>query len=360
MAFSQRSNGNEQLSRRQLRSLGPSVNSMPGAMLIPSSRAARCSWYASVPSGANPVDTLLASLCSCMGHYVRDHFEAKGTPLSGFRVSAECDTSQEAARILEISVRIDLGRIQLDQSENVAVLADIAKCKVYGTLRQACQVHVMVTNRETETGERRRDFDKEAQSWDDNPLRRELGEALGKILAASLPLTSADTVLDYGAGTGLVSLALCPKVSQVLAADSSQGMLDVLAAKIKAAGIVNLLPVFLNLEDPTATPPRVDAIVSSMALHHVRDIPRLAGRFFSMLGPGGRIAVADLCKEAGDFHPDNTGVFHFGFVAEWLRDIFASAGFADVSTKIAYNVRKQTASGESKDFPILLLTAIRR
>lgn len=203
----------------------------------------------------------------------------------------------------------------------------------------------------------RRDFDAEARSWDENPLRRELGEALGKAIAASLPLRRSDTILDYGAGTGLVSLRLSPQVSRVLAADSSPGMLDVLAGKLRAAGIANVEPVLLDLEDPASTGPTVDAIVSSMTLHHVRDVPRLARIFFSMLQPGGRIALADLSTEAGDFHPDNAGVHHFGFAADGLCETFAGAGFAAVRTTIAHTVRKPVASGESKDFPILLLTA---
>ena len=91
-----------------------------------------------------------------------------------------------------------------------------------------------------------------------------------------MPLKNSDAVRDYGAGTGLVSLALRQRVSRVLAADSSHGMLDVLGGKIRAAGIANIQPVFLDLEDPARTPPTVDAIVSSMTLHHVRDplIPR--------------------------------------------------------------------------------------
>jgi hypothetical protein len=136
-------------------------------------------------------------------------------------------------------------------------------------------------------------------------------------------------------------------------------MLDVLAAKTKAAGIVNIQPVFLDLEDPAATPPTVDALASSMTLHHVRDIPRLARIFFSMLRAGGHIALADLATEAGDFHPDNTGVHHFGFDADWLRATFATAGFANARTTLAHTVRKQVASGETKDFPILLLTAVK-
>jgi tRNA (cmo5U34)-methyltransferase len=205
----------------------------------------------------------------------------------------------------------------------------------------------------------KRDFDKDAQSWDENPVRRELGEAAGKAIAEAVSLKSSDTVLDYGAGTGLVSLAVRHRVSRVLAVDSSRGMLDVLDGKIKAAGIANIQPVFLDLEDPASTPPTVDAIVSSMTLHHVRDIPQLARIFLSMLGPGGRIALADLSTEAGDFHPDNSGVYHFGFAADWLRATFATAGFADARTSVAYTVRKPVTSGETKDFPILLLTAVK-
>ncbi len=205
----------------------------------------------------------------------------------------------------------------------------------------------------------KRDFDKDAQSWDENPMRRELGEALGRAILAALTPKSSDTVLDYGAGTGLVSLPLSQRVSRVLAADSSRGMLDVLAGKTRAAGIANIEPVLLDLEDPATIPPTVDAIVSSMTLHHVRDIPRLARIFFSMLEPGGRIALADLATEAGDFHADNTGVHHFGFAADWLCATFASAGFADARATIAHTVRKQLTSGETKDFPILLLTAVR-
>jgi cyclopropane fatty-acyl-phospholipid synthase-like methyltransferase len=203
----------------------------------------------------------------------------------------------------------------------------------------------------------KRDFDKEAQSWDDNPFRRELGEAVGKAIAEGLPVTSSDTVLDYGTGTGLVSLALRQRVARILAADSSRGMLETLERKIKATGIANIQPVFLDLEDPATIPPKVDAIVSSMTLHHVRDIPRLASIFFAMLGPGGHIGLADLATEAGDFHSDNTGVHHFGFAADWLRATFATAGFADVRTTIAHTVSKQVTSGETKDFSILLLTA---
>lgn len=205
----------------------------------------------------------------------------------------------------------------------------------------------------------KRDFDIEAPTWDDNPLRRQVGEALGKVMAASLPLKQSDTVLDYGAGTGLISLALSQKVSKVLAADSSRGMLDVLAGKTRASCITNIEPLLLNLEDPAAKPPTVDVIVSSLTLHHIRDTDRLVSAFFSMLRTGGRIAIADLVTEAGDFHPDNTGVYHFGFSAERLCATFSQVGFVQAHATNVYVIRRPVATGLIKDFPVFLLTAVK-
>ena len=102
--------------------------------------------------GANPVDTLLVSLCSCIGHYVRDHFVAKGSPLPVFRVSAESDTAREDSRLSAISVRIDVGRIRLGPPEQAEILAEVERCKIYGTLRQACRIDVAVVDGEARAG----------------------------------------------------------------------------------------------------------------------------------------------------------------------------------------------------------------
>ena len=102
-------------------------------------------------NGANPVDTLLAAMCSCMGHYVRDYFVAKGSPLPTFRVSAESDAAREDKKLSAISVRIEVGRIRLDPSERAALLAEVERCKIHGTLRQACRIDVAVVSGEGQT-----------------------------------------------------------------------------------------------------------------------------------------------------------------------------------------------------------------
>lgn len=100
--------------------------------------------------GANPVDTLLASLCSCMGHYVRDHLAARGTPSPAFRVSAASDAAREEPRLSAIAVRIDVGPLRLTPPERAALLAEVERCKIYRTLRQACRIEVAVVDGEAQ------------------------------------------------------------------------------------------------------------------------------------------------------------------------------------------------------------------
>ena len=46
--------------------------------------------------------------------------------------------------------------------------------------------------------------------------------------------------MDFGAGTGLLTLGLLPYVAHVTAVDASDEMLQVLADKLKAMGIKNV------------------------------------------------------------------------------------------------------------------------
>jgi ubiquinone/menaquinone biosynthesis C-methylase UbiE len=50
-------------------------------------------------------------------------------------------------------------------------------------------------------------------------------------------------VLDYGAGTGLLTLNLQPQVAAIVAMDSSAGMLEKVTEKLHAAGIRNVVTI---------------------------------------------------------------------------------------------------------------------
>lgn len=194
-------------------------------------------------------------------------------------------------------------------------------------------------------------FDARAQTWDEEPRRVKLAADIFAALEKEIPLQPAWTALDYGCGTGLLTLALAPRVRRVTGVDASAGMLAVLAQKVQAAAIRNVVPRQSDFtRDPLPAGP-CDLVVSAMTLHHVADVEPLLRKFFSLLGPGGQIALADLDAEDGTFHDHAAGIHHFGFDrAEFGRQL-QSCGFADVRFATAARIVK------SREYTVFLATA---
>ncbi|QWV94191.1 class I SAM-dependent methyltransferase [Geomonas oryzisoli] len=199
----------------------------------------------------------------------------------------------------------------------------------------------------------RRDFDAVAEQWDQEPRRLKLAQDVVAALRKALPLTSNMAALDYGCGSGLVTLGLQPFVGRITGADSSQGMLDVLDKKIQAEALLNVSTLLLDLEQQRLEG-SFDLIVSSMTLHHVQDVPSLIATLAKALKPGGWLALADLESEDGRFHDDPTGVLHHGFSREFLTGEFAANGLADVAVVTAAAIDKPGADGTPRRYPVLL------
>jgi len=203
----------------------------------------------------------------------------------------------------------------------------------------------------------RKDFDTAAANWDEKPQRVRLANEVADALIRELALTDAMNLLDFGCGTGLLTLRLQPLVRTIVGADSSRGMLDVLNAKIAAADLGNVCSMNLDLEQGDTLKGKYHRIVSSMTLHHVREIEPLLAQFHNALMPGGMVGLADLDLDGGLFHEDNTGVFHFGFDRTALRAMLEAAGFTGVRDLTAAEIAKPAGDGTSRRFSVFLLTA---
>ena len=164
------------------------------------------------------------------------------------------------------------------------------------------------------------------------------------------------TALEYGCGTGLVGLALAPQLATLTAVDTSTGMLEVLAQKIKSEQITNVTPLRLDLLREPLTD-RFDLIFCAMTLHHIKEADQLLARFCDLLQDGGYLAVADLQEEDGSFHDaEADGVMHHGFNPAELANTLTTLGLHQVAVQEVHSLVKTNDAGVERAYPVFLLT----
>ena len=206
----------------------------------------------------------------------------------------------------------------------------------------------------------KRDFDAVAKTWDEDPGRVKMAHDVAKAICEKLRLTKDMDVLDFGCGTGLLTLRLQPSVRSITGADSSQGMIDILSEKIREQGFENVTARHVNLDKGGVLDGQYDLVVSSMTLHHVPEIQPLLDQFAEILKPAGLLAIADLDSDEGKFHDSNEGIFHFGFDRCIMAKYFERAGFENVRNRTAAVMAKPAPEGGSRTFTVFLMTGRKR
>lgn len=205
----------------------------------------------------------------------------------------------------------------------------------------------------------RNHFDNAAATWDNQPCCIALMKAVGEAILREARPTEKMDMLDYGCGTGLVSLFLLPHVRSVTGADNSPGMLEVLRKKLTEGGIGNMGVIKLDLQHDRLPAKRYHLIVTSMTLHHIADRDRALRAFHELLLPGGTLCIADMDTEPGIFHaPDvAASVHHHGFDRGELKSQLEEIGFENVGDVTAHIIRRPGQGSDERDFPVFLITA---
>jgi ubiquinone/menaquinone biosynthesis C-methylase UbiE len=200
-------------------------------------------------------------------------------------------------------------------------------------------------------------FDVKAASWDNDPKRiKRAGEIADAMIRTMRPAKGMDA-MDFGCGSGLITLSLQPLVKSITGVDSSREMLNVLENKIKQQKLANVRTQLVDIEASDRIEGAYDLIVSSMTLHHVSEPGTLLKRMYNILHPGGQLGIADLDKEDGSFHSDNTGVMHFGFDRAKLKELFAQAGFREIRDATASTVVREQ---EEKTYTVFLISGSKK
>ena len=93
--------------------------------------------------GCTPPDTLLASLGSCIGVYLRKYAEGSRISLPEFTVTTEGELSKESSVSFRlINVSIDLKGADLDDRRKQALLSFIKNCPIHNTLEHSPEINI--------------------------------------------------------------------------------------------------------------------------------------------------------------------------------------------------------------------------
>jgi ubiquinone/menaquinone biosynthesis C-methylase UbiE len=170
-------------------------------------------------------------------------------------------------------------------------------------------------------------FEQMAKRYDTEE-RVELAKVIVKEVRKELRNNKSKSLIDYGSGTGLISLELSDLVDSILLIDSSEQMLEVAKAKISHKGIINSKVLYADFtqESPEL---RADIILLSLVLLHIPDTKKILQELFNILNTGGKLIIIDFDKNDKINHPK----VHNGFSHEELKNSLSESGFKSIEIK---------------------------
>ena len=170
------------------------------------------------------------------------------------------------------------------------------------------------------------DFNHKAETFD-SPKNIFLANLVCQAVEKQIDLLSDKEILDFGGGTGLLTLPLAKQAKSVTLVDISEKMLEQARLKAERQDIKNIH--FLEqdlLENPLKQ--EFDLIVVCRVLHHMPDLDAARSLFHQHLKEDGQLLLADFTK---------TEANHHGFDLAELEEQLIEHGFSSVHSQILYS-----------------------
>lgn len=170
------------------------------------------------------------------------------------------------------------------------------------------------------------DFNHKAATFD-SPKNIFLANLVYQAVEKQIDLLSDKEILDFGGGTGLLTLPLAKQVKSVTLVDISEKMLEQARLKAEQQDIKNIQ--FLEqdlLKNPMEQ--EFDLIVVSRVLHHMPDLDEALSLFHQHLKEDGQLLLVDFTK---------TEANHHGFELVELENKLVQFGFSSIDSQILYS-----------------------
>lgn len=194
-------------------------------------------------------------------------------------------------------------------------------------------------------------FDAKASDWD-TPEKVARAQVFADKILENCSSMKNISALEYGAGTGLVSFCLNNVFSEITLVDNSTGMLNESQKKIDALTNPNVSAINFDLTKDNLNK-KYDVIYSLLTLHHIHDTKHILTQFHNHLNANGKLLIADLDQENGNFHGEGFDG-HNGFERDKLVNLAKDAGFSSVTIETLTHVDRKDLNHQ---YPIFVLAA---
>ncbi len=186
--------------------------------------------------------------------------------------------------------------------------------------------------------ESERYFDEVAERLGKNYVPGRTWEAIGHFLFRLVP---AITIVDLGAGEGMISQLLADRAKKVICVDSSKSMVRLGTDLAKRKGLANLEYKLGDLEKIPLAQNSVDLALMSQSLHHAQRPEFALAEAFRVIRPGGQLIVIDLKKHQFEKARELYGDHWLGFGQNELYRMIGDAGFCGVKVEVVAKEKKK-------------------
>ena len=175
--------------------------------------------------------------------------------------------------------------------------------------------------------------------------RMELVNAIVDEVRPLLRGSESKKLVDYGSGSGLVSLELTDLVDSIVLVDSSKQALQDAEDKISARGITNCEVLYSDFTEEMPEL-KADIVLVSLVLLHIPDTTLILQKLFSILPDDGQLIIVDFDKNERVNHPK----IHNGFSHNELKNILSEVGFTSSTCKTFYHGKQLFANQDASMF----------